>query len=124
MLSSKILPLKFLIMYCACAVHGLAQPSLILSILLRCCVTMALYRYLVASYPILMVLSRESAECVRKQGVYSEWAKGTMLLQALSRMVGRNRQAGSRALARRSLVPRPHPSAEVPWGLRSGNECG
>ena len=61
-----------------------------------------LQRNLVASYPILVVLSleistivvdricqRESAECIGKQVVHSEWVKGTMLLQALSRTDGR-----------------------------------
>jgi len=40
-----------------------------------------------------------SAECVGKQGVHSEWAKGTTLLQDRSRTEGRKSAGGQQSMS-------------------------
>jgi len=40
---------------------------------------------------------RESAECIGNQGAHSEWAKGTTLLQALSRTGGQKSAGGQQS---------------------------
>ena len=119
--------------YCACAVCGATCQHDLHSFLvyfaqLLCCysslpifsswlqATRSSWSSLeIGTFVVNCICQRESAECVGKQVVQSEWAKGTTLLQALS-----ERKAEIGRQAEHSIVSCPDPT--LPRGLRSGNE--